>query len=85
MFETARIDIRSARIAYVSTIAGKSIALPNWSGFFATIPIDATEVLLAVRTGSGKLIFQIVSVLAYLAIAISAITIIKVLIERRKE
>ena len=47
--------------------------------------IDATEVLLAVRTGSGKLIFQIVSVLAYLAIAISAITIIKVLIERRKE
>ena len=29
MFEIARMETRSARIAYVSTIAGKSIALPN--------------------------------------------------------
>ena len=44
-FVTAKIEISSARMAYVSTIAGKSIALPNWSGFFATSAIEATDVL----------------------------------------
>ena len=29
MFVTAKIEISSARMAYVSTIAGNSIALPN--------------------------------------------------------
>ena len=43
--ETARIEISRARIAYVSTMAGNSMALPNCSGFLATIPIPAAAVL----------------------------------------
>lgn len=40
-----RMEISSARMAYVSTMAGKIIALPNCSGLLATRPILAAAAL----------------------------------------
>ena len=45
MFATASREMSSARTAYVSTMAGKIIALPNWSGRFASREIEAMEAL----------------------------------------
>jgi len=45
MFNIIRTDIRSARIAYVSTIAAMMIALPLWSGFLAVMLTPAAAVL----------------------------------------
>ena len=41
---TDKNDIKRAKIAYVSTIAGNNIAFANCSGLFATIPILAADV-----------------------------------------
>ena len=40
-----KVEIKSDRIAYVSTIAGNSIAFASSSGLFARIPIAATAAL----------------------------------------
>ena len=42
MPKTARMETSRARIAYVSTIAGRMIALPSWSGRFAIRPMHET-------------------------------------------